>query len=146
MVPGGEGVSPRVYWELQEASRAWGSTRATGHFKGICILRNIVSGRRLVGALRAWAGVWLSGLWESVRPFYFDPKFVRANAARTKPFMTKWPIRKPLDFPPMLQTCSREEENQGGRFKQSKVTCSAHKCGGQLVGRLSGGLAGGRRW
>lgn len=108
--------------------------------------RNIISGRRLVGALRAWAGEWLSGLWESVRLFYFDPKFVRANAARTKPFMTKWPIRKPLDFPPMLQTCSREEENLGGRFKQSKVACSAHKCGGQLVGRLSGGLAGGKRW
>lgn len=44
----------------------------------------------------------------------FDPSTLTpslpANAARTKTFMTKWPIRKPLDFPPTLQTRSREEE------------------------------------
>lgn len=73
--------------------------------------RKTVSRRWGVGTLRAQAGEWFSGLWREYLTLYFDPNLARANAATTEPFMTKWPIRKPLDFPPLFETCSREEEN-----------------------------------
>lgn len=95
-------------------------------------------------SLTAWAGDWLSGLWESVWPFYFDP--ICQDQCREQSLFANW---KPLDFPPTLKTPVRH--SKGGKLtgqeSKNKASCSAFpKCAGQPANWLTGDLAGGRRW
>lgn len=108
------------FWEMQEAYKEtwWAQHEGVRILQGYWSIWTDLHFRRIVISRGRLAGDQLSGLRESGWPFYFDPGFAKTNEARTKYFMTKWPITKSLVFPLALKTTlkySREGEIWGRR-------------------------------
>lgn len=99
-------------------------------------------GFRRLGALIAWAGDWLGGLWESVWPFYFDPicqdqcqeqSLLGQNGQLGNLWIFLPPSKHPVGVPREGQLTGQESKNKASR--SAFLVC---RTASQLVDRRPG--------